>query len=129
MIEGGTHIDALYDYPDPKNPDQTCREKAGRDNGFGAADCRRAARRAAASYRKRMAEFSEMGPLEVWYSRVSAEEFLDLIDSMTAKRRRKPSGRREAATIFKPSLSSSSSSAEGVLRVCNQKDLTRRWWR
>jgi hypothetical protein len=26
-IEGGTHIDALYDYPDPKNPDQTCREK------------------------------------------------------------------------------------------------------
>ena len=26
-IEGGTHIDALYDYPDPKNPDQTFREK------------------------------------------------------------------------------------------------------
>jgi hypothetical protein len=74
MIEGGTHIDALYDYPDPKNPDQTCREKAGRDNGFGAADCRRAARRAVASYRKRMAEFSEMGQLEVWYSRVSARK-------------------------------------------------------
>jgi hypothetical protein len=26
-IEGGTHLDALYDYPDPKKPDQTFREK------------------------------------------------------------------------------------------------------
>src|SRR5215207_9540665 len=49
---------------------------AGRDNGFDAADCRRAARASAASYRKRMAEFSEMRELEVWYSRVNAEEVL-----------------------------------------------------
>ena len=26
-IEGGTHVDSLYDHPDPKNPDQTFREK------------------------------------------------------------------------------------------------------
>jgi hypothetical protein len=26
-IEGGTHVDSLYDYPDPKNPNQTFREK------------------------------------------------------------------------------------------------------
>ena len=38
---------------------------AGRDNGFDAADCRKAARASAASYRRRMAEFSEMGELEV----------------------------------------------------------------
>ena len=51
---------------------------AGRDNGFGAADCRRAARASAASYRRRMAEFSEMRELEVWYSRVDAKEILGL---------------------------------------------------
>jgi hypothetical protein len=38
---------------------------AGRENGFDKSDCRRAARSAAASYRTRMAEFSEMGELEV----------------------------------------------------------------
>ena len=47
---------------------------AGRDNGFDAADCRRAAQAVTASYRQRMAEFSEMGELEVWYSRIGEEE-------------------------------------------------------
>jgi uncharacterized protein (DUF2252 family) len=52
---------------------------AGRDNGFDAADCRKAAQASAASYRRRMAEFSEMGELEVWYSRVSEEEAFGLL--------------------------------------------------
>ena len=47
---------------------------AGRDNGFDAADCRGAAQASVASYRQRMAEFSEMGELEVWYSRIGEEE-------------------------------------------------------
>jgi len=42
---------------------------AGRENGFDATDCREAAQASVASYRQRMAEFSEMGELEVWYSR------------------------------------------------------------
>ncbi len=63
---------------------------AGRDNGFDDADCRRAAREAARSYRQRMAEYSEMGDLEVWYSSVRAEEIFDLIsDSKTMKRAKK----------------------------------------
>ncbi len=52
---------------------------AGRENGFDGSDCRRAARGAVAAYRNRTAEFSEMGEPEVWYSRVSAEDFLGLI--------------------------------------------------
>ncbi|HEY6690196.1 MAG TPA: DUF2252 domain-containing protein, partial [Rubrobacter sp.] len=52
---------------------------AGRANGFDAADCRKAARASAASYRQRMAEFSEMGELEVWYSRVGEEEAFGLL--------------------------------------------------
>jgi uncharacterized protein (DUF2252 family) len=52
---------------------------AGRDDGFDAADCRRAAQASVASYRQRMAEFSEMGELEVWYSRVGEEEVSGLL--------------------------------------------------
>jgi uncharacterized protein (DUF2252 family) len=63
---------------------------AGRENGFDSTDCRRAAREAVRSYRQRMAEYSEMGELEVWYSRVSADEIFDLIaDSRTMKRTKK----------------------------------------
>ncbi len=63
---------------------------AGRDNGFGDADSRRAAHAAAAAYRERMAEFAEMGELEVWYSRVSSDDIFDLIsDAKTMKRVKK----------------------------------------
>jgi len=57
---------------------------AGRDNGFGASHCREAAQASVASYRQRMAEFSEMGELEIWYSRVSEEEIRDLLTEARA---------------------------------------------
>jgi uncharacterized protein (DUF2252 family) len=60
---------------------------AGRDNGFDAADCRGAAQASVASYRQRMAEFSEMGELEVWYSRIGEEEVRGLLSE--AKSRKK----------------------------------------
>jgi uncharacterized protein (DUF2252 family) len=60
---------------------------AGRENGFDAAGCREAVRSAVASYRKWMAEYSEMGELEVWYSRVGADEIFGLIsDSKSMKK-------------------------------------------
>src|ERR1700757_4314228 len=40
---------------------------AGRDNGFGAAGTRRAARAAAERYRKAMREFAAMSTMAVWY--------------------------------------------------------------
>src|SRR5215212_6083710 len=60
---------------------------AGRDNGFDAAACREAAQASAASYRQRMAEFSQMGELEVWYSRVSEEEVRGLISNAKTKKK------------------------------------------
>jgi uncharacterized protein (DUF2252 family) len=57
---------------------------AGRDNGFDAANCREAAQASVASYRQRMAEFSEMGELEVWYSRVGEEEVHGLLSDARA---------------------------------------------
>src|SRR5215211_4654099 len=59
---------------------------AGRDNGFDAADCHKAAEASVASYRQRMADFSEMGELEVWYSRVGEEEVKGLLSSAKAKK-------------------------------------------
>src|SRR5215212_9650518 len=60
---------------------------AGRDNGFDAADCHEAAQTSAASYRRRMAEFAEMGELDVWYSRVSEEEVRGLFSDAKARKR------------------------------------------
>src|SRR5215212_11830379 len=57
---------------------------AGRDNGFDTADCRNAARAVTASYRQRMTRFSEMGELEVWYSRIGEEEVRGLLTEARA---------------------------------------------
>src|SRR5215211_4143468 len=57
---------------------------AGRDNGFDAADCHGAAQAVTASYRQRMGEFSEMGELEVWYSRIGKAEIQGLLSSAMA---------------------------------------------
>ncbi len=59
---------------------------AGRNNGFDAADCSKAAQASAAAYRQRMAEFSEMGELEVWYSRVGEGDLRGLLSDAKAKK-------------------------------------------
>jgi len=46
---------------------------AARSNGFSRADQRDAALASARSYRERMAEFAEMTPVEIWYSRIDVE--------------------------------------------------------
>jgi uncharacterized protein (DUF2252 family) len=57
---------------------------AGRDNGFDAADCHGAAQACVASYRQRMTRFSEMGELEVWYTRIGEEEVKGLLTEARA---------------------------------------------
>ena len=57
---------------------------AGRDKGFDVSACRHAAQACVASYRQRMAEFSEMGELELWYSRIGEEEVRGLLSDARA---------------------------------------------
>src|SRR5215213_6625536 len=71
---------------------------AGRDNGFDTADCRRAAQASVASYRQRMAEFSEMGELEVWYSRIGEEDIRGLLTEAKAG---KKTGKRLSKNVRK----------------------------
>jgi hypothetical protein len=49
-------------------------ERAGRDNGFAAADARRVAMAAATRYRKAMREFAASPTLAVWYSHLDVED-------------------------------------------------------
>ena len=49
---------------------------AGRNNGFGKADTRAATRASVAAYREAMADFAQMGRLEVWYAHLTEEELL-----------------------------------------------------
>ena len=51
-------------------------EVAGRDLGFAKAERRTAVLACVAAYRARMQEFSEMGNLEVWHSRIGAADLL-----------------------------------------------------
>jgi uncharacterized protein (DUF2252 family) len=60
---------------------------AGRDNGFDASDCRGAAQATVTSYRRKMAEFSEMGELEVWYSRIGEEEVVGLLSDAKVRKK------------------------------------------
>jgi uncharacterized protein (DUF2252 family) len=60
---------------------------AGRDNGFDATDCSEAAQASVASYRQRMAELSQMGELEVWYSRVSEDEVRGMLSDAKTKKK------------------------------------------
>src|SRR5215213_6375859 len=71
---------------------------AGRESGFDASDCREAAQASVASYRRRMAQFSEMGELEVWYSRVSEEEVRGLLSEA---KNRKTTAKKLSKTVRK----------------------------
>jgi uncharacterized protein (DUF2252 family) len=59
---------------------------AGRDRGFAAAECATAAQASVAAYRKRMLSLAQMGHLEVWYSRLDADDLVKL-GARTADRR------------------------------------------
>lgn len=60
---------------------------AGRQNGFAAADCRRAALAPARAYRLHMAELADMRTLDVWYARVTIDDLLDLVTDKQTKQR------------------------------------------
>jgi uncharacterized protein (DUF2252 family) len=51
---------------------------AARSSGFSDGKGHDAARACARSYRKRLAEFSRMHPLDVWYARITADDVIDL---------------------------------------------------
>ena len=68
---------------------------AARNNGFAKSDARAATLASATAYREAMAEFAEMGTLEIWYAHLSEDELMRAIKNATASRRR--GGKKAAA--------------------------------
>jgi len=60
---------------------------ASRSNGFGKSCARDAALACARSYRERMAEFSQMSALDVWYASIDVEKVLATIKDREARQR------------------------------------------
>jgi uncharacterized protein (DUF2252 family) len=85
---------------------------AGRENGFDTTDCREAAQASVASYRQRMAEFSEMRELEVWYSRVGEVEVRGLLSDA-----RKATARKLSKSVRKARARDSLQALSKLTRV------------
>ena len=62
---------------------------ASRYRGFARAVARDAARACARAYRERMAEYSEMSALDVWYARIDVETVLPMIEDRALRRQHK----------------------------------------
>jgi uncharacterized protein (DUF2252 family) len=73
---------------------------AGRANGFSAADQREAAMACARSYRERIAAYSSMRPLDVWYARIDVDAVLaSLSDAASKARLRKRLAKAAAQSV------------------------------
>ena len=72
---------------------------AARNNGFTAAQARAASLASATAYREAMLRFAEMGVMEIWYSKVSAQDVIDAVGA--AAREAKGTDKKQAKTLQK----------------------------
>ena len=72
---------------------------AARNNGFTEAEGRAASLASAAEYREAMLRFAEMGTMDIWYSKVSAQDVLDAVNA--AARSLKGADKKQAKTLHK----------------------------
>ena len=62
---------------------------AARNNGFAAPDIKATTAASVRAYREAMAQFAEMGTMEVWYARLTEQEIMDAIRTMAKGARTK----------------------------------------
>ncbi len=62
---------------------------AARNNGFSAADVTATTLTSVRAYREALAEFSEMGNMDIWYARLTEQELMDAINALTKGARTK----------------------------------------
>ena len=72
---------------------------AARNNGFTGAEAHAASLASASAYREAMLRFAEMRTMEIWYSKVAAQDVLDAVNA--AARSLKGADRKRAKTIHK----------------------------
>jgi uncharacterized protein (DUF2252 family) len=69
---------------------------AARNNGFAKSDARAATLASVIAYREAMAEFAQMGTLDIWYAHLSEEELLEAIKQARASGRIGKADRKQA---------------------------------
>lgn len=72
---------------------------AGRDEGLSDSDCRDVAVSCVRSYREHLREYSQMNPLEVWYSSLDMDSIIESAPDEKAKQRRKDLAERARQRI------------------------------
>ncbi len=95
---------------------------AGRENGFRTADSAAAARAAVRSYRERMAEFAQMGHLDVWYSRIAADEIAADLPKVARKSWKRGVKKAKGRDRFQ-SLEKMTTLEDGKLRITDDPPL------
>jgi len=107
---------------------------AARNNGFAKADTRAATLASVRAYREAMAEFAEMGTMEIWYAHLSEQDLMDSISAATtgwkgkaqkkaAKQRRKTAEKTAQKAHTRDSLQALSKLGElvdGRYRIVSQ---------
>jgi uncharacterized protein (DUF2252 family) len=58
---------------------------AGRNNGFAKADTEAATRAAVTAYREAMAEFAQMGTMDVWYAHLNEDTLMNAVRGVVAE--------------------------------------------
>jgi uncharacterized protein (DUF2252 family) len=87
---------------------------AARERGFAVRDQRAVVRRLCETFRQRIAEFSKMDTLDIWYHQFGAESMLAIADSLEERR-------KEAAVIEKAKQQSSRSVMSHTTELINGK--------
>jgi uncharacterized protein (DUF2252 family) len=90
---------------------------AGRQRGARERDCADAASVAVGSYRKHMREYARMRALDVWYSRLDAEIFIDEAVSVSARRRWKQIENKAKTETAERAFPRLTEDEDGLLRI------------
>lgn len=93
---------------------------AGRDQGLSEEDCQTAVMRCSRTYRERLREYSQMSPLDVWYSQLDAKTIIKLSPDAETKKRREQLAERARERIVEQLFPKIVSQVGGRYRFVDQ---------
>jgi uncharacterized protein (DUF2252 family) len=97
-----------------------------RTSGFSEVDCRTAVLAAVSSYRRHMADFAAMDNLAIWYSRVAADDLLDMITNQRTMNRIQKELAKSRQRINLQALSKLTKVVDGRLVIADDPPLIMR---
>jgi uncharacterized protein (DUF2252 family) len=96
---------------------------AGRSRGFASAESERAARSAVGAYRARVCVAAQASHLDVWYSRLDADDLAGVVDKAKARRLRSDVVRKAQRATSLGALAKLTEEVDGRLRIVDSPPL------